>query len=58
MVYFMFILKKILKASVAALTPNFSGCKPGDKLYVSFVFMTLWLFYNYADVKPIGVRRV
>lgn len=54
MVYFMFILKKILKVSKAALTPNFSGCKPGDKLHVSFVCMILWLFSKYADLKPIG----
>lgn len=54
----MFILKKFLKASMAALTLNFSGCKPDDKLYVSFVYMILWLFYKYADLKPIGIRRV
>lgn len=54
----MFILKKILKASVAALTPSFSGCKPDDKLYVSFVYMILWLFYKCADLKPVGIRRV
>lgn len=43
---------------MAALTPNFNGCKPDNKLYVSFVFMILWLFYKYADLKPIGIRRV
>lgn len=41
---------------MAAFTPNFSGCKPDDKLYVSFVYMIL--FYKYADLKAISIRRV
>lgn len=37
---------------MTALTDNFSGCNPDNKLYV------LWLFYKYADLKLIDIRKV